>query len=114
MVIIMKENEEIQQISSISNKDEFITYTFIKKQSFFQFLFNLLKEFDISIPDYYGIDGKLPGINTWIDNYSFYSNEKTQIHTIFGQKKITLIIYPSNRKKLSEFVDKYARFIKNQ
>lgn len=109
----MEKNDEIQQISSVSNKDEFIRYTFVKKQSFFQFLFNLLKEFDISIPDYYGIDGDLPDINTWIDNYSFYSNEKTSIHAIYGYKKITLIIYPSNKEKLSKFVNQHTYFIKN-
>ena len=103
---------EKQKIIGISNRDDYICYNLEKKSSYNEFLFALLKEFNVDIPDLYDDNGKLPDILKEEDSHSDYEGNDIKIIEIIGHKSIFLIIFTDLRDKLNKFMERHSEFIK--
>ncbi len=100
-----------QIITAISNRDKAICYTIEKNESYFRFLFLLLKDFNLKIPDIYDGSGNLPDINQ-NDTYTFYGNKDIDIVEVFGKDRIFLIIETDLRDRLTKFMETNCEFQK--
>ena len=102
------------KIYGISNREDYICYTLDKSKFYYNFLMNLLKEFNVEeIPDFYdGDTGQLPNTLEIIDSHHFFEDSKISIIHVIGYKKIFLFVKTSLRDKLNRFMEKNCIFIK--
>ena len=105
---------EKQKILAISNREKYICYKLEKNKSYYDFLFSLLKEFNIKIPDLYDDGGKLPDVLKEEDSHSYYENSNVDIIEIIGHKTIFLIVYTDLRDKLNKFIEKNCEFVQTK
>lgn len=103
---------EKQKILAISNRESYICYKLEKTTSYYNFLFLLLKEFKVKIPDLYDEFGKLPDILKEEDSHSHYGDDNVEIIEIIGHKFIFLIVRTNLRYKLNKFMEENSEFFK--
>ena len=103
---------EKQKILAISNRESYICYKIEKKTSYYDFLFLLLKEFKVKIPDLYDEFGKLPDILKEEDYHSHYGDDNIEIIEIIGHRSIFLIVRTNLRDKLNKFMELNCEFDK--
>ena len=103
---------EPQTIHSISNRETSICYVLEKQSSYYDFLFNLLREFNVRLPDLRGDSGKLPDIMEETDLLMYYENDDIDITEVIGSKKIFLIIKTNLKDKLIKFMEQNCIFHK--
>lgn len=102
---------EKQKILAISNREKYICYKLEKKSSYYDFLFTLLKEFNVNIPDLYDDYGKLPDVLKEEDSHSNYEGNDIEIIEIIGHKSIFLIISTDLKDKLNKFIESNSEFV---
>ncbi len=105
---------EKQKILAISNREKYICYKLEKKSSYYDFLFVLLKEFNVKIPDLYDNYGKLPDVLKEEDSHSNYEGNDIEIIEIVGHKSIFLIISTDLKDKLNKFMESNCEFIQTK
>lgn len=105
---------EKQKILAISHRENYICYKLEKKSSYYDFLFSLLKEFNIKVPDLYDDNGKLPDVMIQEDDCSYDGNDDINIIEVFGHKCIFLIISTDLQDKLNKFIEKNCVFSKSE
>ncbi|MBN2368484.1 hypothetical protein JXC34_05690 [Candidatus Woesearchaeota archaeon] len=99
-------------IVGISNREEFICYTFEKNKLYYKILPQILKKINIVVPDFYEPSGKLTDATKITDSYSYYSNTKSKILEVIGEKRIMLFFFSIDKLKLNSLIDKIAEYKK--
>ncbi len=105
---------EKQKILAISHKEDYICYKLEKRKSYYDFLFSLLKEFKIKIPDLYDETGKLPDILKEEDTHSYYNSDTLEVIEIIGHKSIFLIFKTRPHEKLTKFMEENCEFLESE
>lgn len=118
LIFILKIEIKMEKLKilAISNREDYICYTLDKSKFYYNFLMNLLKEFNVKqIPDFYdGETGQLPNIIKITDShYSFEDDIISLIH-IIGHKKIFLFVKTKLRNKLNKFMESNCKFVQTK
>lgn len=106
----MNSKTKKQEILGVSNHSKFISIQISKQKNFYSFLFSLLKEFSIEIPDLYDSSGNLPNIFDVVDSGAYYSNKNNLVHVIIGWDSVFLIIETDKKTKIIDFLKKNTNF----
>lgn len=104
---------EKQKILAISNKEDYICYTLDKNKFYYDFLIDMLKEFNVKkIPDFYDETGQLPDPITEIDSTFSWEDDSINIYHVIGYKKIFLFVKTKLQDKLNKFIESNCEFVK--
>ncbi len=102
-----------QKIFGISNNDDYLELILKKDTNYYQFLFDLLKEIKIPIPDLQDYRGNDPKPLEIIDSSMTYGTKSNKIFQVIGKDRIFLFIQTELRDKLTTFIQENCEFIKN-
>lgn len=106
--------DEKQKVVGISNSDDYVQLILKKEETYYPFLFSLLKELHIAIPDIQDYMGKDPNIIEEKDSSIVYGEKSNNIYEVIGCDQIFLFIHTELREQLSEFIQENCEFIKGQ
>jgi hypothetical protein len=102
---------EKQKIKGISNRDDYVKLILKKEETYYPFLFKLLKKLNIEIPDIQDYMGNDPNILEEKDSSMVYGEGLNKIYEVIGCDDIFLFIHTELRKELTNFIQENSEFI---
>ena len=101
-----------QKIVGISNREDYIELILDKNEDYYNFLFDLLRNLNIKIPDIQDYMGNNPKIMEETDSSMVYGEKSNKIFEVIGCNKIFLYIQTELRENLTTFIQDNCEFIK--
>lgn len=103
---------EKQKIVGISNRDDYVKLILKKQETYYPFLFSLLRILKIKIPDIQDYMGNDPNILEEKDSSIVYGGRTNNIYEVIGCDEIFLFIHTKSRDKLTTFIQENCEFNK--
>ena len=110
---VVTEPQEKQVICGISHRERVICFEMKKSTTYLAFLFALLGELKMRIPNLYnGQTGELPNMMNIRDSHAHYEEGKNEITQVVGSERIFLMIRTPHKKRIRDFMESHCLFNK--